>query len=375
MPHRFSNGLPAVLPATIAQIERRLPASGEIVVRMGSRVEPDDLIGQCTVQGDPVLFDIAGALGVEPRDVRRRLRRKPGDHVAFRDLLARRRGRSILAPFTGTLTAIDEATGFVILTPDPVPASVSAAVRGYVVDLQPNRSATIETAAALLQGAAGFGGEQWGVLRLLATDPNDIITSDMIDARSAFSLIIGGAGITADALRKAQKEQVKGIVVGSIDAGELREYWGSRFDGNWTVLPRSGVLPPAAAEGPTLLLTEGFGFHAMSQPIFELLTHFDRQEAHLDGTSRLDPPTQTPRLVIPLARLPGGTAAPVPAQDVRPGTIVRLLDEAHLGRVGRVESRNAQGRLPSGVRAAVATVQIGETERVVLPELAIEIME
>ena len=66
--------------------------------------------------------------------------------------MAGRRGRSVLAPFTGTVTAVDEATGFVILTPDPVPASVTAAIRGYVVDIQPNRSATIETAAAIVRG-------------------------------------------------------------------------------------------------------------------------------------------------------------------------------------------------------------------------------
>jgi hypothetical protein len=54
---------------------------------------------------------------------------------------------------------------------------------------------------------------------------------------------------------------------------------------------------------------------------------------------------------------------------------VRLLDEAHLGRIGRVESCNPRGRLPSGVRVPVATVQIGEAERVVLPQTALDVME
>ena len=375
MPHRFPDGRPAVLPATVTQIERRLPAPGDIMVRMGSRVEPDDLVGQCSVQGEPVLLDIAGALGIEARDLRRRLRRKAGEHVAFRDLLARRRGRSVLAPFTGTIGAVDETTGFILMTPDPVPASVTASVRGYVVDLQQGRSATIETAAAVIQGRAGFGPEQWGVLSLLATDPADIVTPEMIDARSAFSIIIGGGGITAEALHKAQKEQVKGIVVGSVDAGELREFWGARFDGNWAKLLQTGVAGTPLDDGPTLLLTEGFGFHSMSRPIFDLLTHFDRQEAHLDGTTRIAAPETRPRLVIPLARLPGGIATPPPAQELRPGAIVRLLDEAYMGRIGRIESHNARGTLPSGVRTTTATVQIGEAERVVAPDGAIEVIE
>src|SRR5687768_11180958 len=167
MPHRFPDGLPAVLPATVAHLERRLPAPGEIMVRMDSRVEPDDLIGQCSIPGEPVLIDVAGTLGIEPRDMMRRMRRRPGDRVVFRDLLARRRGRSLLAPVTGTVTAVDEATGFAVLAPDPTPASVSATLRGTVVIVQPQRAVTIATPAAVVQGAAGFGGEQWGVLRLL----------------------------------------------------------------------------------------------------------------------------------------------------------------------------------------------------------------
>lgn len=375
MPHRFPDGSPAVLPATVVQIIRRLPANGEILVRLGSRVEPEDLVGQCSVQGSPVLLDVAGALGIDPRDLRRRLRRKPGDHVAFRDLLARRRGRSALAPFTGTLTAVDDATGFVVLTPDPVPASLSASIRGYVADVTPGRSVTIETAAAMAQGAIGFGSEQWGVLRLLVADPAEIITPEMIDARSAFSIVIGGAGITAEALHKAQHEQVKGIIVGSVDAGELEQYWGPRFGGQWGRALEDTEQMPGVDDGPTLLLTEGFGFHPMSRPIFDLLARCDRQEAHLDGATRLQAAPRRPRVVIPLAHPPSGTRPPAAAPDVHPGAVVRLLDESHLGRLGRVESQNPRGRLPSGARAPVAMVQVDGGERLVLPELALDVME
>ena len=372
MPYRYPNGLPAVLPATIARLERRLPTPGEILVRMGSRVEPDDLIGRCMVQGDPVLLDIAGPLAVDPSTIRRRVRRKVGERVAFRDVLARRRGRSVLSPFPGTLTAVDDVTGFIILTPDPLPSSVTAAVRGYVVDIDAQHGATIELPAAVVQGAFGFGGEQWGVLRLLVTDPSDIITPDMIDVRNAFTIVIGGAGISAEALRKARAEQVKGIVVGSVDEGALRDYWGESFDGNWSRLLGRGEPPFGDDDGPTLLVTEGWGFHPMSRPFFDLLTHFDGQEAHLDGTTRFRMPETRPRLVLPIARLPGGMTSAPPPPHFRPGAIVRVLDEAHLGRIGRVESIQAHTRLPSGVRTLAATVRIGETERIVLPEMALE---
>jgi hypothetical protein len=287
--------------------------------------------------------------------------------------VARRGGRSVLAPFPGTVTAVDEATGFVVLTPDPLPASVTAAVRGYVVDFEPHRSATIETPAAVVQGAFGFGGEQWGVVRMLATDPGTVITPDLIDARSAFMILIGGAGITAEALRKARKEQVKGIVVGSLDEAALREYWGDGFDGRWSRLLRRGDGLKQQDDGPTLLATEGWGSQPMSGPLFALLARFDRQEAHVDGTTQLDVPETRPRLILPISRLPGGMATS-PSSEFRPGAIVRVLDEAHRGRIGRVDSIHDHLRLPSGIRTCAATVRIGEDERIVLPDMAIEII-
>jgi hypothetical protein len=122
-----------------------------------------------------------------------------------------------------------------------------------------------------------------------------------------------------------------------------------------------------------VLVTEGFGVHPMAEPLFELLTRYDRQEAFLDGTTTLVPPVRRPRVVIPLPRLQGGpeTVQPRPLQ---PGSVVRLVDERHLGVVGRVSAVNEQGQLASGVRTATATVQISETEMLVMPQTAIEVI-
>jgi hypothetical protein len=341
------------------------------MVRADSRIEPDDLIGQCSVAGEPVLIDVAGTLSIEPREIMRRMRRRPGDRIVFRELLARRRGRSLLAPVTGTVTSIDEATGFVVLTPDPIPVSVSATLRGTVEAVQPHNAVTIATPAAVIQGAVGFGGEQWGVLRLLVTDPADLITPEMIDARSAFSIILGGAGITAEALRKAQHEQVKGIVVGGIEAEELRDFWGERVRLSWSDLLQTGTALPLFDDAPTLFVTEGFGTHPISRPTFDLLTQFDRQEIHLDGTTRVGAPQRRPRLIIPL---PQATVA-APRSPLGAGSVVRLLDQAHLSAVGRVEAVRERGRLASGIRMRTFVVALDDGTRVELPASAIEGVE
>lgn len=377
MPSHFPDGLPAVLPATVAQIYRRLPAHGDITVRVGSRVEPDDAIGQASIAPPAIFIDVAATLGIAPHDVPRRVKRKIGEHVTPQQVLAKRGSRKCSPPVAGTLSAVDGETGIAIITPDPVAMTLPASVRGYVADVIPGSGALIETAAAVIQGIFGIGGEQFGVLRLLVTDRNDLITPDLIDARSAYAIIIGGAGITAEALRKAQQEQVRGVIVGGIDQAEVRSFLGGVQPDDWYSYGQGNRAMAQRGVTPTVLVTEGFGIHPMAEPIFDLLTRYDRQEAFLDGTTTLVSPIQRPRLVIPLPRLQGGQAA-TPAGDLTVGAVVRLVDERYLGRVGRVVALSGQpgsaatGQLASGVRAATATVQIGEAERIVLPQTALE---
>lgn len=373
MPSHFPDGLPPVLPATVAQIHRRLPAQGDILVRIGSRVEPDDTIGQTTIPQPAVFLDVAGTLGVEPQDVPRRVKRNVGERVAAQQVLAKRGNRRCAAPTTGTLSVIDGETGIVVITPDPVTSTVAASVRGYVADVTPGRAVLIETAAAVIQGVFGVGSEQFGVLRLLVTDRNDMITPEMIDARSAYAIIIGGAGITADALRKAQQEQVRGVIVGGIDQAELQNFVQSQTNGAWQGDWYAFGQQPMPEIVPTLLVTEGFGVHPMAEPLFDLLTRYDRQEAFLDGRMTVWSPMERPRLVIPLPRLQGGQDPAAP-QEFQVGSIVRLLDEQHLGSVGRVTAVQERGQLASGVRTTIVTVQIGEAERIVLPRTAVEVI-
>lgn len=376
MPRDYPNSLPAVLPATLFQIERRLPAPGELLIQAGSRVEPDDLIGQCKTPQPPVVLDLASALDVEPRELPRYVRRAVGMRVVFRDLLAKRGSRRVLAPFKGTITAIDTVTGLLILTPDPVLTTISAMFRGYIVHTEVGNAATIETAAAVVQGAVGFGGERWGMLRMLTDDPATPLTPDMIDARCAFSIIVGGSGLSAEVLERARQEHVRAVIVGSAEAEVLHLNWGSRFDGSWNNLLQTGSVPTLDDEVPAVMLTEGFGSHAMSRPVFELLAELNHQEAYINGMTQLAAPQRRPQLVVPLARLPKDTAPQSPSHpsSLIPGSYVRLLSEKYLGEIGRIESLDRYGRLPSGVRTRTALVQIGETQRIMVPAAMLELL-
>jgi len=308
------------------------------------------------------------------------MRREVGNKVAQGEVLARSSpigGRLCLAPVGGEIAAVDNQTGYVTIVPDPVSYEAQATVRGLVMNIFPYEGVSIETPAAQVYGIFGFGPERSGVLRLLVTDPSEPITAEMVDARSAYAILIGGNGITAAALRRAVAEQVRGVIVGSIDEQEVRAFLGNPSLDIW----QSGIgdwqLPAAdlgATQTLTLVVTDGFGTRPMSTPLFELLAEHDRQEALIEGKTRLRSPQIRPRVVIPLSTRSSNVQIDAPQPALRVGALVRLLDPEHLGRVGRVRMISvAPRRLSSRVRTPAVEVVLEEGP-ILLPRTAVEVL-
>ncbi len=373
-------GTPPLITSAMARIERRLPHPGEVLVRAGQRVEPDEVIARAYLPGTPQIVNLARALMIAPSLVERAMAREVGNKVGQGEVLARTGrigGRVCLAPVSGIIVAVDSETGYVTIAPDPLTYEMQATVRGLVMEVTPGQGVRIETPAAQVYGAFGLGRERSGVLQLLVTDPSEPILPEKVDARSANAIIIGGSGITAAALRRAVQKEVYGVIVGGIDEVELRAFLGWASVGNWR--PGNGMWQlPAAALGEsfdlTLVVTEGFGTRPMSSPLFELLAQHDRKEALIEGVTRLRGPMQRPRVVIPLSSRTAGIDLEPPRPALRPGATVRLLDSQHLGQVGRVRFvSSAPRRLASRVRAPAVEVLLEDGTTLLLPRAAIEV--
>lgn len=374
MPRRFPDGLGAYIPTTLARLQRRLPAPGTILTRVGTHVEPDDVIGRCSTQPDPILLHVAAELRIEADDIGRYMRHNAGAHVAFRDIIARRGQHSVVAPMAGVLEAVEPSTGFVTLVPDPIPASVTAMLHGYVIEVEQDCAATIETPAAMFQGAVGWGEEQWGTVRALAQHPDQQIDAAHIDDGCAFAILIGGAALTLDALRAARREQVKAIITGSIDINVVRAFWGERWTEYWQQVQTPTNAVPHWNDGPALVLTEGFGQHPMNDRLWGLLTVFDGQGVYVDPTTSLGTLHRRPRIIAPLPYNSVDVEGVAPMLE-RPGATVRLLDPSHLGMTARLDHLEGQGQLPLGVRTATARVTLGDGTQVVVPASALDILE
>jgi len=251
-------------------------------------------------------------------------------------------------------------------------------VRGLVMDVIPNQGVRIETPAAQVYGAFGFGSERSGVLQLLVTDPAEPIEPDKITAKSAYAIMIGGSGISAAALRRAVKEQVRGVIVGGIDEAELRAFLGWDAVRDWRAGNGTWQVPSGTGNPQydlTLVVTEGFGTQPMSVPLFVLLPAHDRQEALIEGLTRLRGPMQRPRVVIPLSSRTSGIQLDPARPQLRAGANVRLLDPAHLGQIGQVRTvSSAPRRLASRVRALAVEVVLEDGTSLLLPRTDMEVL-
>lgn len=374
-------GTPPLITNAMARIERRLPHPGEVLVRVGQRVEPEEIIARAFVPGTPKIVNLARALMITPALVERAMIREVGNKVSRGEVLARSSrlgGRVCLAPVSGVIVAVDSETGYVTISPDPEEFTMQATVRGLVMEVMPGQGVRIEAPAAQVYGAFGFGSERSGVLQLKATDPSEELLPDSITAKYAYGIIVGGSCITAAALRRAVKEQVRGVIVGGIEETELRAFLGWASLSDWRPEAASWRLAAPPPEQPfelTLVVTEGFGRHSMSAPLFELLAMHDRQEVLIEGVTQLRAPLRRPRVVIPLSSRTAGVQLDPPRPQLRVGATVRLLDSEHMGQVGRVRFISAgPRRLASRVRTMVVETLLEDGSILTLPRTAVEVL-
>ncbi len=378
-------GTTPIILNSMARIERRLPLPGEIIVREGVRVEADDLLGRAFLPVSPHVVNVAQALAIPPSQVEDVLRHELGSNVSAGESLANAAFRTCPSPVRGVLVAVDNETGYVTIAPDPEEFKLFANIQGVVMEIFPYEGVLIETPADQLFGVFGVGYERSGLLQLFVTDSDEVITHERIDARSAYSILIGGAGVTATALIKAVQEQVRGVIVGSIDEQELRTFlrWSSKNDDwarqdEWHTGTTSWEVPDsykAPDPGLTIMVTEGFGSYPMSQSVFEFLSSKDRQPALISGTTRLRGGMQRPRLVASLTRSEKAQME-LPRPQLRPDATVRLLDTAHLGQIATVRSVSvAPVRLATGIRTAAVEVVQEEGVSFWVPRMAVEVLD
>ena len=260
-------------------------------------------------------------------------------------------------------------------------------LRAAVVDAQPvhqrreSDAGEHEDDAQRCEKVLGIGGETVGPLRIAVSTPSARLEAKDIRADMKGAVVVGGARITAEAVRAARDAGVAAIVSGGIDDADLRDVLGYDLGVAITGTEKIGI---------TIVMTEGFGDIAMAARTFTILKSYEGREASVNGATQIRAGVMRPEIVI--ARRAGDA---VPAQGARPeegaleiGTQVRLIRDPYFGILGTVVALPTEPAvLGSGSKARVLEVELevshadsragdfSAARRVTVPRANIELIE
>ncbi len=353
---------------------RLLPIAGEVLVEVGQQVTAEDVIAQTFMPGDVTPINLANLLSLPPAEVVECLLVKEGEAVEVGTLLAETKGifgffkNAYKSKAAGTLESISKVTGQLIIRGEPHAVQVQAFLAGVVSEVLPNEGVVIEADITYIQGIFGIGGEAYGPIKIACSDPKQELTVDLLTPDMKDHIVIGGARMTGDAVRKAIKLGISAVISGGMDDQDLKEILG--YDLGVAVTGSETV-------GITVIITEGFGDIAMADRTFQLFQSRQGDRAAVNGATQIRAGVMRPEILIPLTQeeLAQEAEPPHTGNALNVGTPVRMIRDPYFGLIGHVSGLPSEPQtLGSGSRARILEVDLQSGEKVVVPRANVEII-
>ena len=351
---------------------RLLPISGDVLVEIGQKVAARDVVAQTFMPGDVTPINLSNLLSLPPADVAECLLIKEGETIEVGQPLARTKGifgffkNEYKSKTAGTLESVSHVTGQLIIRGEPLAVKVLAFLAGEVVEVIPGEGVVIEADITYIQGIFGIGGEAYGEIKMACADPKEELTADLLSADMKGKVVIGGARMTGDAVRKAIEIGASAVISGGMDDQDLKAILG--YDLGVAVTGSEDV-------GTTVIITEGFGEIAMARRTFELFKSREGDEAAVNGATQIRAGVMRPEILISLS----GEEL---KQEIEPvhthgaldiGSPVRIIRDPHFGLIGKVSGLPSEPRvLDSGSKARVLEVELESGSKVIVPRANVE---
>ncbi len=342
-----------ILPGATIRRERLMPAGGRIIARRGQQVNPADVVAEAMVRPEHLLLDIAGGLGLPPNEADHYIQRRAGDEVGEGDVIAGPVGlarRVVRTPRSGTVVV--SGGGQVLLELEGVFTELKAGYTGVVVDIIGDRGVSIESTGSIIQAAWGNGKINYGLLRILAKSPDDLVTPAMIDVSLRGAVVMACRCEDERVLTLGEEQPIRGMILASMD---------------------STLVPAALNASYPIILVEGFGNLPMNLDAFNILSSGSMREVSVNAESWDRIANTRPEAVI---AIPQGVAAQtaIDSAAFTVGQNVRIVSPPYKSMVGTLTNLlPGFSILPSGLRAPAAGVRLlsGDTVQVPLANLEI----
>ena len=310
---------------------RRLPIKGEVQVSVGDHVSPTTVVARALLPGVLQTIKLADQLGVEAKDVRPFLKVKDGDAVEVGDLVAEGKkmfglfkAPTATSEYKGTIESFSEVTGNLLVRAPSIPIEMNAYIEGTVAEILPEEGAIIETRGAMVQGIFGVGGERLGKIRVAVADHEEILDVKHILPTDAGNIIVGGAGVTAAAIKK---------------------------------------------------VTEGFGFLPMAQRTFDLLKTLDGQSSSINGATQIRAGVIRPEVIVPNPGQTDSVESVSAVLELGIGASIRVIREPYFGKLASVTELPPElVTLESGTTVRVLKAKLADGEEVTVPRANVEIV-
>ena len=374
MAHAYTPGLLVSDNVTITK-RRILPLKGRVIVKNGQILSPDDVVARTELPGEAKLMNVANMLSIPPEEVPQLMLKKIGDSVQEGEVIGESKSffglfkASAKSIMTGTIENISSVTGQVLLRGPSIPVEVKAYINGEVIEIIPEEGCVVRSTVVFIQGIFGIGSETHGELKAACRIPNENLTEEKIDPSFAGKIIIGGARVTAAALKKAISVGAVGVVTGGFDDKDLKDFLGYDLGVAITGTEKLGI---------TLIITEGFGDISMAKRTFEILLEHQGCNASLNGATQIRAGVIRPEVVIPIleASKVQVSAEQRNAQGLVIGSLVRVIRMPYFGRLGVVSELPSEPlMLESGSKARILKVTFEDGTVVIVPRANVELIE
>lgn len=359
----------------IHRCRRVLPIPGTLLVEANQQVQASDIVAETFMPGDVMPINLANLLAMPPADVMECMLKKEGDSIKVGEPLAQTKGifgmfkNTYLSKNEGTIESISTVTGQLILRGAPVPVQVDAYLAGKVVEVIENQGVVIEADVSFIQGIFGIGGEAHGRIRMACTSHDQELTPELINEDMKDCVIIGGARMTVQAIRKARDVGAAALISGGMDDEDLKDFLG--YDLGVAITGNEDV-------GLTVIVTEGFGKIAMAVRTYELLKNREGDMAAVNGATQIRAGVMRPEIIIPLTdEEKAHESEPKHSEGfLEIGIPVRIIRDPYFGMIGQVSGLPSEPHvLGSGSKARVLEVLFDSGESVVIPRANVELIE
>jgi hypothetical protein len=372
MAFAYTPGL-RVANRTVVRKERRLPLTGETLVKVGDAVTAETVVARTELPGNVKMLNISNILGLPPGDIPELLHAEEGSVIKEGEILGQSKGlfglfkNTVRSPIEGVFESYNRITGQAVLREPPIPVEIDAYLKGTVTEVLKNEGVIVESVATFVQGIFGVGGETRGEIKVLTEGPDKELTADLIDDSCRGKVLLGGSFVSVGTLNKAIKTGVKAIIVGGFDDKDLKEFLGYDLGVAITGHEKKGI---------TLILTEGFGRMTMASETFVLLKSREGMLASVNGATQIRAGVMRPEVAIPVQgeeteRTSGKQAG---AMDI--GSPVRCIRAPYFGRLGTVAALPAELQvLDSEAKVRVLEVKFPDGMTATVPRANVELIE